>query len=78
MNTLNKLGFCSSYTEVQHYESSSANHQVVDLNGLQGYSFLHYSADNVDGTSDGLNTFHGMGIIVSDSSKYLPWHGDYC
>ena len=80
MNTLNKLSFCSPYTEVQHFESSSAYHQVVDLNGLQEDSFLHYLADNVDhiiDTLDGLNTFHGMGIIVSvtprnTASKPIP------
>ena len=80
VNTFNKFGFCSSYTEGQHYESSSTYHQGVDSNGLQEDSFLHYSADNVDhniGTLDGLNTFHGMGIIVSvtprnTASKPIP------
>ena len=65
---------------VQQFERSSAYHQGVDLNGLQEDSFLHYSADDFDhniGTLDGLNTSHGMRIIVSvtpqnTASKPIP------
>ncbi|CAG2207157.1 unnamed protein product [Mytilus edulis] len=61
------LGFCSSYYEVQKFESSAAAVQGVDLPGDISNSFVQFVADNVDHntrTIDGLNTFHGMGIIA--------------
>ncbi|CAC5414988.1 unnamed protein product [Mytilus coruscus] len=65
VSTLNSLGFCSSYYEVQKFESSAAAVQGVDLPG--DVSFVQFVADNVDHntrTIDDLNTFHGMGIIA--------------
>ncbi|CAG2231115.1 unnamed protein product [Mytilus edulis] len=67
VSTLNSLGFCSSYYEVQKFESSAAAVQGVDLPGDISNSFVQFVADNVDHntrTIDGLNTFHGMGIIA--------------
>ncbi|XP_071165969.1 uncharacterized protein [Mytilus edulis] len=67
VSTLNSLGFCSSYYEVQKFESSAAAVQGVDLPGDISSSFVQFVADNVDHntrTIDGLNTFHGMGIIA--------------
>jgi len=67
VSTLNNLGFCSSYYEVQKFESSAAAVQGVDLPGDVRNSFVQFVADNVDHntrTLDGLNTFHGMGIIA--------------
>ncbi|CAC5406040.1 unnamed protein product [Mytilus coruscus] len=58
IDTLNSLGFCSSYTEIQKF----------DIPNFVAESFLQYVADNVDhnsGTLDGNNTFHGMGIMAA-------------
>ncbi|CAC5398049.1 unnamed protein product [Mytilus coruscus] len=60
-------GFCSSYYEVQKFESSAAAVQRVDLPGDVSNIFVQFVADNVDHNTriiDGLNTFHGMGIIA--------------
>ena len=67
IETLNSMGFCSSYPEVQRFESSAVvarNQETSDL--LDQTHFLQFVADNVDhntDTIDGNNTFHGMGII---------------
>ena len=66
IESLHSHGFCSSY-KVLKFGSCAAFYQNVNLPELKDSSFLHYSADNVDHnicTLDGLNTFHGMGIIV--------------
>lgn len=67
IETLNSMGFCSSYSEVQKFESSAvvARNQDTDDPLDQSHS-LQFVADNVDhniDTIDGNNTFHGMGII---------------
>ncbi|XP_021362244.1 uncharacterized protein LOC110456045 [Mizuhopecten yessoensis] len=69
IDTLSKLGFCSSYTEVQKFESSAAFEKGKDrpMTGFDLEGCLQYVADNVDHntrTLDGKNTFHGMGIIA--------------
>ena len=67
IETLNSLGFCSSYSEVNRFECNAALQQGTDLLGLKGNEFIQYSADNVDHNSctlDGKGTFHGMGIIA--------------
>ena len=67
-DSLHSHRFCSSYTEVKKYEGSAAFHQETAINGLEEGSFLQYTADNVDHnirTLDGLDIFHGMGIVVS-------------
>ena len=68
IDTLNRLGVCSSYRDVLRFESCSAQQHGVNLYDVGNESFLHYIGDNVDhnvNTLDGLNTFHGMGIIAS-------------
>ena len=75
VDTLNKLGFSSSYTEVQKFEQSAAASQGADLPELMNGHFTQFVADNVDHnirTIDGLNTFHGMGIIacITPGLKY--------
>ncbi|CAC5398051.1 unnamed protein product [Mytilus coruscus] len=60
-------GFCSSYYEVQKFESSAAAVQGVDLPGDVSNIFVQFVEDNVDHNTriiDGLNTFNGMGIIA--------------
>ena len=67
IDTLNKLGFCSSYSEVQRFESCAAQQNGIDLSDIGDSSSLHFISDNVDhnlDTIDGLNTFHGMGTIA--------------
>ena len=68
IESLFQLGFCSSYSEVQRYERSAAETQGTDIEGYKPEQFIQYVADNVDHnirSLDGLNTFHGMGIIAS-------------
>ena len=68
IDTLNRVGFCSSYREVLRFESCSAQQHGVNLYDVGNESFLHYIGDNADhniNTLDGLATFHGMGIITS-------------
>ena len=67
IETLNSLGFCSSYTGIQKFEASAASCQGTSFD-LSNGQVVQYVADNVDhniGTLDGRNTFHGMGIIAS-------------
>lgn len=67
IDTLNNMGYCSSYWEVQKFEANAAaslNTQIPVNDG----TFFQFIADNVDHnirTIDGNNTFHGMGIIAS-------------
>ena len=66
IDTLNSLGFCTSYYEVQKFERSAAMAQGVQLPEVDCETTVQFVADNVDHntrTLDGYNTFHGMGII---------------
>ena len=66
VDTLDKLGFSSSYTEVQKFEVSAAATLGAEIPKLTNGQFGQFVADNVDHnlrTLDGHNTFHGMGII---------------
>lgn len=74
---LHRLGFCSSYYEVQNFEQSAAFHLETDVAGILPDSCIQFIADNVDHntrTLDGTGTFHGMGIIASATpgTQYLP------
>ena len=67
IETLNSLGFCSSYHEVQRFEQCAAVSQGIEKE-RSNEQFVQFIGDNVDhniGTIDGLNTFHGMGIIAA-------------
>ncbi|CAC5394804.1 unnamed protein product [Mytilus coruscus] len=76
------MGFCSSYSEVQKFESSAVvarNQDTADP--LDQSHFLQFVADNVDHNIDTINgnkTFHGMGIIscttlgIMKSPKEIP------
>ncbi|VDI26391.1 Hypothetical predicted protein [Mytilus galloprovincialis] len=67
VDTLSNMGFCSSYSEVQKFETSAViSKQENTSNHYDESHCLQYVADNVDHnlcTVDGNNTFHGMGII---------------
>ena len=72
IDTLNQLGFCSSYSEIQMCERSAAVNLGTDIQRLGSGSFVKHIADNVDHnlrTLDGYNTFHGMGIIATVTPK---------
>lgn len=69
LDTLNTLGFASSYTEVQRFElhAAAAAHDRTNTQFGNG-TFVQYIADNVDHnlrTLDGHGTFHGMGMIAA-------------
>ena len=69
IDMINAMGFGSSYNEVSKFERNAAVSQgttIVDK--IDDSSFIQFVADNVDHnirTLDGLNTFHGMGMIAS-------------
>ena len=70
IQSLNRLGFCCSYGEVQKYERAAAKTLSVDIPGFTSGHFVQFVADNVDRNSrtlDGRNTFHGMCIIAAVS-----------
>ena len=73
-DSLNKHGFCVSYSEVLKYEHCAAVHQGTKIPGVsesrsaKPTHFIHHVADNTNYNSrtlDDHNTFHGMGIISS-------------
>ena len=64
--TLHKLDFCKSYKKCQKYQQSAAVSQPLETSCLMQGKFLQFIADNIDHnthTLDGLNTFHGIGMI---------------
>ena len=66
IETLHKLDYCSSYQEAQTYQQSAAVSLPLETSCLMQGKFLQFMADNIDHntqTPDGLNTFHGMGMI---------------
>ena len=68
VDMINKLGFCSSYTEANKYRSNAAAVQEVDLPEEVAGSFVQYQADNVDHASrtlDGYGSIHVMGQMVT-------------
>ena len=70
-DTLHTMGFCSSYKEVQRFESSAAAIYGTDF-CAPPEQFVQFIGDNVDhntNTLDGHNSFHGMGIIAALTPK---------
>ena len=70
IDCLNSMGFCSSYREVQKFESNAAAMLNISMPHFFPGSFVQFSADNVDHNSrtiDGYDTFHGMGIIACNT-----------
>lgn len=67
VNTLNALGFCSTYGEAKKFQlCASIALAATRTNSNENLAVIKYVADNVDHnlrTLDGKNTFHGMGII---------------
>jgi hypothetical protein len=76
---LARLGFSLSCDEIKRFKQSLLqNDQQVEAANqvLASTPVAHYVADNVDHnvrTLDGLNTFHGMGIIMASVQK----HGEF-
>ena len=69
IDTLNRLGFGSSYNEVIKFERNACTNVKKSPNGqITEESTLHFVADNIDhntSTLNGDNTMYGMGIIVA-------------
>ena len=69
IESLHALGFSSSYKEVLKFERNAAMACDTLLEGcLDVDSSVKFSADNVDYntcTLNGLNTFHGMGMLAT-------------
>ena len=74
IDTLHRLGFCSSYQEAQLFNQNAALDQGTDIPDYNG-EFVQYVADNVDHnvrTLDGNDTFHGMGMIATVTPGTKP------
>eukprot|EP00794_Sanderia_malayensis_P004456 gene4456-5048_t len=66
IDSLNSHGFCSSYREVKRFEKSAADCLGKNVSPLLVGQFSQLVADNIDHntrTLDGMNKFHGMGMI---------------
>ena len=64
IDTLNELGFCSSYSEIQRYDICAAAHFGTDITGLGPGAFLQHMPKYVDHdlrTLDGYKIFHVCG-----------------
>ena len=71
--TLHNLGFCSSYSEVKKFERCAAVNQALLEKSEEKAHFFQYVGDNVDhdvATIDGMNTFHGMGLIEVSTPEF--------
>ncbi|CAH3160575.1 unnamed protein product [Porites lobata] len=74
IDTLHRLGFCSSYQVAQLFNQNAALDQGTDIPDYNG-EFVQYVADNVDHnvrTLDGNDTFHGMGMIATVTPGTKP------
>ena len=81
IETLHKLGFCSSYQKAQMHQQSAAVSQPLETPCLMQGQFLQLMADNMNNnthTLDGLDTFHGMRMIkavttgIKCTSRIIP------
>ncbi|WAR13572.1 LOW QUALITY PROTEIN: hypothetical protein MAR_027752 [Mya arenaria] len=71
IEALNSLGFCSSYHDFQRFETSAVISQEHIIH-RQDDQFVQFIGDNVDHnteTLDGHNTFHGIGIVATETLK---------
>ena len=74
IDTLNKHGFCCSYSEVLKFSRNAAATQGTDIPGFSPGHVVQYVAENVEHnirTIDGMNTFHGMGMIAATTPATL-------
>ena len=69
IDTLNRLGFCSSYNEVLKFKRNVCMNVEKSLTGqITKERTLHFVADNVEHntcTLNGGNKMHGMKIIAA-------------
>lgn len=68
IDSSHKHGYCCSYSEVMTCVRSAAVTQAKNIPGFRAGHFVQCVADNVEHkarTIDGMNTFHGMGIIAA-------------
>ena len=81
VDSLCKHGFCCSHLKkVTKCVRNAAVNQGTDIPGFTPGHFVQYVADNVDHnvrTIDGMNTFHGMGMIAAttpskESTQRVP------
>lgn len=68
VDMMNRLGFCSSYTEASRYTKNAASSHGVDILGDISDTFVQYQADNIDHVSrtlDGSGKIHVMGQMAT-------------
>ena len=74
IDTLHRLGFCSSYQEAQLFNQNAALDWGTDIPDHNG-EFVQYVADNGDHNIrilDGNDTFYGMGMIATVTPGTKP------
>ena len=72
VDMVNRLGFCSSYTETCMFRQSAAASQSVDVDlaNLVG-TFIQYQADNVDHSTKTLGG-HGSVPVMGQMATFTP------
>ena len=76
INLLHRLGYCVSYDELTRFKQCVVQGQD-DMEMTCSDAFTQFAADNVDHntcTMNGLQTFHGMGIISMSTPYSLSDH----
>ena len=81
IDSLSRMGFASTYSEVQRFEVNAACSLAPDVLGSDMDVLDHcllFAGDNVDHniiTLDGKGTFHGMGMIAAITPGKQATHG---
>ena len=81
IDSLSRMGFASTYSEVQRFEVNAACSLAPDVLGSDMDVHDHcllFAGDNVDHniiTLDGKGTFHGMGMIAAITPGKQATHG---
>ena len=77
---LHRLGYTLSYDELIRYKQSIVQCDSVDSLPPYPVCYTQFVADNVDHnicTTDGQNTWHGMGIIAVSAPCLMTLRGQY-
>ena len=74
IDTINALGYSSSYSEIQLFKRSAAACKDDSFDEMVENQLVQHVADNVDHdicTLDGKFTFHGMGMLAAVTPSLL-------
>jgi len=73
LDMMARLGFCISYDEVSQFKQCAVQCDSDDLPASFPQCLTQWAGDNMDhnvNTIDGLNTFHGMGVVSMSTSVH--------